>query len=128
SASAKFGDATDPAKAIKITDTRAGNLGFTAKVQSGSFSNGTSTFGGNYAGLTDVRAVQLAGNALLATDVTPTNHIAYTDGLDTAKTFAVHAAGTSIGTALLDGTFSIDQVPSSVTPGTYTATVVFTAN
>ncbi|MBU4335600.1 MAG: Ig-like domain-containing protein, partial [Actinobacteria bacterium] len=129
SASAKFGDATDAAKAIKITDTRAGSTGFVAQVQSGDFTNGTSTFGGKYAGLTGVQAIQLAGNALQATDIVPTDHVAYTDGLESAKVFATyHPAVPTLGTALLEGTFSVDQVPSSVTPGTYTATVIFTAN
>ena len=84
SASAKFGDTSDPAKAIKITDTRAGNLGFTATVQSGDFSNGVSSFGGEYAGLTGLNAVGLPGNALKSTDVTLTPHAPFVDGLATA--------------------------------------------
>ena len=130
SASAKFGDATDPAKAIKITDTRSASTGWVATVLCGDFSNGTATtFSGKYAGLTDLKAVQVSGNALLATDVAVTNHPAFTDGLASAKTFATYApAAVNLGTAQLDGTFAVSHVPTSVTPGTYTAKLVFTAN
>jgi hypothetical protein len=113
---------------IVITDTRAGNLGFTASVVSGAFTNAASeTFGGVYAGLTDLTATQVAGNALLATDVVRTNHVPFVDGLDVPKVFATYPAGKPVGTAHLQGTFGIDQVPTSVKPGLYTATVTFTA-
>jgi hypothetical protein len=121
SASKPFGD-------IVITDSRSGNLGFTAKVVSGSFTNAAgSTFGGNYAGLTGLVATQVSGNALQAGNVVLTNHVPFTDGLATAKVFATYAAGQSIGTAKIAGTFGLDKVPSSVTPGLYTATVTLTA-
>jgi hypothetical protein len=121
SASAPFTD-------IVITDTRAGNLGFTASVVSGAFTNATGgSFGGQYAGLTGLAATQVAGNALLATDLVLTNNAPFTAGLATPKVFAQHAAGTPIGTANLAGVFGIDGVPTSVTPGLYTATVTFTA-
>ena len=121
SASKAFGD-------ITITDSRSGNLGFTAKVVSGSFTNASgSTFGGSYAGLTGLVATQVAGNAMQAANVVLTNHAPFTDGLDTAKVFAKYAAGQSIGTAKIAGTFGIAKVPSSVTPGLYTATVTLTA-
>ena len=121
SASAAFND-------IVITDTRAGNLGFNASVVSGAFINGAGeSFGGIHAGLTDLSATQVAGNALLATDIVKTNHAPFVDGLDVPKVFATYPAGKSVGTAHLRGTFGIDQVPTSVKPGLYTATVTFTA-
>ena len=112
---------------IVITDSRAGNLGFTASVVSGAFINGASSFPGSHAGLTDLAAEQVVGNALQHTNVVLTDHAPFTDGLGTPKVFAAYAAGQSIGTAQLHGTFGIDGVPTSVTPGLYTATVTFTA-
>lgn len=121
SASAAFSD-------IVITDSRAGNLGFTASVVAGTFEGPAgAAFGGNYAGLTALVATQVADNALQAGSVVVTNHAPYTDGLATPKVFATYAAGQSIGTAHLDGVFGIDQVPTSVQPGLYTSTVTFTA-
>lgn len=121
SASAPFGD-------ITITDTRAGNLGFTASVVSSSFVSASSdSFGGIFAGLTDLAATQVTGNALQASNVTLTNHAPAADGLDVPKVFAHYNAGLPLGTAQIAGTFGIDQVPTSVTPGLYTATVTFTA-
>ena len=120
--------ASAPFENIVITDTRAGNLGFNASVVSGAFTNAAGeTFGGIYAGLTDLTKTQVAGNALLATDVTVTNHAPATDGLDVPKVFASYPANKATGTAHLQGTFGIDQVPTSVKPGLYTATVTFTA-
>ncbi|NTW39470.1 MAG: Ig-like domain repeat protein, partial [Cellulomonadaceae bacterium] len=119
--------ASAPFENIVITDTRAGNLGFNASVVSGSFVNAAGeSFGGGYAGLTDLSATQVVGNALLASDVIVTNHVPATDGLDVPKVFASYPANRATGTAHLQGTFGIDQVPTSVKPGLYTATVTFT--
>ena len=130
-ASASFGNPGDPTAfdvdGIKITDTRAGNLGFTAKVQSGDFSNGTDSFGGVHAGLWDLVAVQVAGNALQATDVTTYDNHPLTPGLGAAQVFATYPSGLSTGTAQMYGTFGVAGVPSSVSMGTYTAKVIFTA-
>lgn len=122
SASAPFTD-------IVITDTRAGNLGFTASVVSGPFIGAAGSFPGRHAGLTDLVAVQVVGNALLASDVTVTDHAPFADGLGSAKEFASYPSDPllGIGTAAMHGTFSVDQVPTSVGPGMYTATVTFTA-
>jgi hypothetical protein len=125
SASATFGTAS--AGYITITDTRSGNLGWAASLVSGAFSNGSSSFPGSHAGLTGLSAVQVAGNALQASNVALTNHAPFTDGLGTLKQFASYAAGLPTGTANITGTFGVDQVPTSITPGTYTATVTFTA-
>ena len=113
---------------IVITDTRAGNLGFNASVVSSAFSNGSGgTFSGAYSGLTGLVADQVSGNLLNAADVTVTNDAPNTDGLDVAKVFATYPAGHALGSVGLHGTFGIADVPTSVTPGTYTTTVTFTA-
>lgn len=134
SASAPFGTASDPDGAgpltnsyITISDTRAGNLGWTASVLAGPFSNGASSFPGVHAGLTGLTKVQVTGNALLAGNVAVTNTTPFTPGLATPKVFATYPAGQVIGTANLFGTFGVDKVPTSVSPGTYTSTVTFTA-
>ena len=111
---------------IVINDTRAGQLGWTASVVSSAFDNGTSTFSGIHAGLTELVANQLPGNAMQATDVALTNRAPATDGLDVPKVFAGYAAGKSLGSVEIEGRFGIAEVPSSVTPGLYTATVTFT--
>ena len=72
-------------------------------------------------------ADQVAGNALQAGNVTLTNHAPSTDGLDVPKVFATYGAGQPLGTAHIEGVFGVDQVPTSVAPGLYTATVTFTA-
>ena len=120
--------ASAPFENIVITDTRAGNLGFTASVVSGAFTNAAGdTFGGIYAGLTNLSATQVDGNALLASSITVGNHAPFYDGLDVPKVFARYPANRATGTAHLQGTFGIDQVPTSVKPGLYTTTVTFTA-
>lgn len=120
SASATFKD-------IVITDSRAGNLGWTASVVAGAFSNGTSTFDGDRAGLYHLKAYQVAGNALQASDVVVTDWRAADPGIGVPREFATYPADKPTGTAHINGTFGVDEVPSSVTPGTYTSTVVFTA-
>jgi hypothetical protein len=112
---------------IVVTDTRAGNLGWTAQVIAGPFSNGTSTFPGAHAGLTGVTAVQVAGNALQATNVVESDTTPFAPGLGSPRTFATYAAGLSAGSVQMDGVFGIDSVPTSITPGLYTSLVTFTA-
>jgi hypothetical protein len=112
---------------IVVTDTRSGNLGWTAQVIAGPFGNGTSTFPGAHAGLTGVTAVQVAGNALLASNVVEADTTAFAPGLGTPRTFATYAAGQTTGSVQIDGVFGIDAVPTSITPGVYTSLVTFTA-
>lgn len=129
---------------IQILYTLAGRPGFSASVVSSDFklaaasaTEGVDKFSGYYAGLYGVTARTNNGNAfntgLLA--VTPWTEGSATDttkGLGTARSFltypsyATNNAATN-GTVVLDGTFGIAHVPSSVKPGLYTATVTFTA-
>ena len=124
SASAQFGTAA--AGYIVVTDTRAGQLGWNASVLAGSFVNGASSFPGTHAGLTGLTRVPLAGNAAQATVLT--DHAPnVAGGIGTIKSFATYAPGQNLGSVQLTGLFSIDGVPTSVTPGLYTSTVTFTA-
>ncbi|WP_421742194.1 Ig-like domain repeat protein [Cellulomonas sp.] len=121
-------NAQAPFNNIVITDTRAGNLGFNASVVSSAFTNGTGgTFSGGLSGLTGLDAVQVGGNLLDADDVTLTNHAPALDGLDVPKVFATYPSGLGLGSVLINGSFGIAQVPTSVPAGLYTATVTFTA-
>jgi hypothetical protein len=112
---------------VSISDTRAGELGFTASVVAGPFQSATDTFPGAHAGFEDVTAVQVAGNALQASDVTTTDTVAFAPGIGAPSVFATYPAGTGLGTVEVTALFTLDQVPSSVTPGVYTSTVTFTA-
>ena len=113
---------------LTITDTRAGQLGWTASVVSSPFANAAGeTFSGVYSGLTDLIPVQIVGNALQAVEVNVVDRAPATDGLDVPKSIADYAADQPLGTVDITGTFGIAQVPSSVTPGVYTSTVTFTA-
>ena len=112
---------------ITVTDSRAGNLGFTASVIAGDFINGPNSFSGAHAGFTNVAAQQVPGNAMQASNVVPTNTVAFAPGIGTQRTFATYAAGLPTGSVNMTATFSIAKVPTSVQPGLYTSTVTFTA-
>ncbi|MBU4213056.1 MAG: hypothetical protein KJ792_00195 [Actinobacteria bacterium] len=120
SASADFDD-------IVVTDTRAGNLGFTVSVRSdGLTSPGGGTLGAEHLGLTRVRAVQVPGNALVATHVEVHDLVAGAPGLGEPGTLAHYPDGIGLGTARLRAVVELADVPSSVAPGRYRGTLVFT--
>lgn len=120
-----FTSATNQAQAIQIVDTRAGVPGFTAQVSSTDFKNGTLSFPVSYMGLINVAAHQVVNNAIQATGVV-TSNVASLSSL--AQTFAsYHPASSTLGTAWISGDLSLKGVPTSVQPGTYTATLTFTA-
>jgi hypothetical protein len=125
------GDSTYSASApfdrVTITDTRAGQLGFTASLVAGPFANGTETFPGQHAGFENVTAVQVAGNALQASNVTTTSTPAFTPGIGSPTVFATYPAGNALGSVEVTANFTVDQIPTSVAPGVYTSTVTFTA-
>lgn len=119
--------ASAPFRDIAITDTRAGELGFTASAVCGPFRGATDEFDGGHAGLTDLRARQVPGNALQAADVVLTDHPAAVDGLAVPRRFARYGSGRSTGTVRIDGVLAVAAVPSSVDAGVYRAVVTFTA-
>lgn len=120
-----FASATDQSKAIQVVDTRAGAPGFTAQVSSTDFKNGSQSFPVSFMGLVNVAAHQVANNAIQAAGVV-TSNVASLSG--SAQTFAAyHPASSTLGTAWISGDLSLKGVPTSVQPGTYTATLTFTA-
>ncbi len=135
-ASAAFGNTSNPTlggSEIFVTDTRAGDPNWTASVQSGNFTSGANSIDGQNAGLTNVTAVPVAGNALTAANVTVANNPAGTgtivaggtQGIGGAKhTLATTTAGGD-GSIGFTGTFTLDA-PTSTPAGLYTGTVTFT--
>jgi hypothetical protein len=112
---------------IVITDTRAGNQGFTASVTSSRFVNANGdSFAGGRAGLVDVAADQVPGNALLASDVRVFDTTPGAPGLARPRVFARYPAGRSLGAVHVHGTLAVTGVPSSVRAGRYLATLTFT--
>ena len=118
-----FASATDISKGIKIVNERPDQPHFTAQVASTPFTSSGGSFDAGTASLVNLVSHQVPGNALLATDVVPSNITALAN---TAQTFATYGAS-NLGTAWLSGDFDIKGVPSSTPSGIYTATVTFTA-
>jgi hypothetical protein len=120
SASSDFDD-------IVVTDTRAGDLGFTVSVGSdGLTSPGGAVLGADHLGFVEVHAVQVPGNALAATHVQVHDLVAGAPGLAEAGTLAHYPDGLGLGTARLRAVLELAGVPSSVAPGRYRGTLVFT--
>jgi hypothetical protein len=138
---AAFGNAGSPANGVTITDTRAGGLGWTASLQSGSFTNSSvapvGVINGGNLGFTGVAPQYIgAGNALSATGnvVLPFDNAASTPVLGSSavapalslanpQKFASAAIGT--GSVNVTGLFTLNA-PSSVPAGLYAGTVTFT--
>lgn len=128
--SAVFGSTSTP---IQVTDTRAGDLPWTAYVQTTDFSSGGSAINGQNLGLTGLQYVETPGNALSHTTVqTFDNPAAQAVSVTDAGTlglkglphkFASAAAGD--GTIGLFGTLTLNA-PTSTLAGTYAATLTFT--
>ncbi len=114
---------------VTITDTRAGNPGWTAALTRADFigANPANTIPAKYSGFTAVTGSYTAGNAIQAGDVTftdiPANSPTYVAG---PATFASTVAGKGTGTVDITANFVLAGVPTSTAPGLYTATVVFT--
>lgn len=121
-----FGSVTDQAQAIQVIDRRSGGHGFTAQVRSTDFASTGDSFSASFASLTDVVAHQVTGNTLLAANVA-TNDIPSLSATD--QPFAVHTptAGHETGTVWFSADLALTNVPSSVQPGQYRATLTFTA-
>jgi hypothetical protein len=125
-ASGTFGDAANPANGVTITDTRAGDLQWTAAASSTDFTKGSDSIDATNFGLTGVTPNYVAGNALNATTkpVVAVDVPAGTPGLKGGPhQFASAAHG--VGTVYVDGTLSLDA-PTSTVAGLYTATLTFT--
>lgn len=135
---AAFGDASNPANGVTITDNRSGGQGWTASATATDFTNGGSgVINAENLTFTGVKAVQIAGNALQASSVvtTPIGSAASTgtpyasddtgtDGLKGGPhPFATAPDG--FGSVNIDGVVTL-YAPTSAQSGAYTATLTFT--
>ena len=127
STGAKSFKGQDPAgKGITITDTRSGNLPWTANLQSSTFVKGSDSIEARNLGFTGVTPSYIGGNALQTVTTTdnPANSVAAAKpGLAGVSQFARAAAGA--GTVYVDGLFTLNA-PTSTPAGVYTGTVTFT--
>lgn len=119
-ASANFPAAGDK---LTITDTRAGDLPWTAKVTTSDFTGaGTATIDGAGLAFTSVTPTYISGNALnAATKPVVTTDVPSVKG--GPHTFASAVKG--VGSVYIDGALAL-VAPTSTTAGDYTATVTFT--
>jgi Bacterial Ig-like domain (group 3) len=129
STSAQFGSSGSP---IQVTDTRAGNLPWSAFAQTTDFSSGANVINGQNLGLTNVQTVLTPGNALTASSVSVFDNAAAaavapgatgTAGLKGLAKFASASAGN--GTIGFFGTLTLNA-PTSTAAGTYFGTLTFT--
>lgn len=140
SVSAPFGNTSNTASEIFVTDTRAGDPNWTATVDAGAFTSGSNSIDGQYAGLTGVTPQPVSGNALTAANVTVTQNLAGSTGIvagghqgiggsvsgtpGSGHVFANTTAGGD-GSIGFTGTFTLNA-PTSTAAGLYVGTVTFT--
>ena len=138
-ASAPFGNGANPQNGVTITDTRAGDQGWTASATVTDFADPSNDLiNGQNLSLTGLTTSYVTGNALQSgvgvTDVTSTPpggtpYGAAASGSDGLKggphAFATAPVGTSIGEVFVDGVLTLNA-PTSTPSGEYTATLTFT--
>ncbi len=123
-----------PINTVRVVDTRAGNPGWTASGQVGTFSSASGTINAANLGWTpQVVLAQTPAQVVTAGPVVnPANAIAPGAtapaglGLASPRTLATAAAGFGTGTADLGAQLALN-VPTSTTAGVYTATLTLTA-
>jgi len=136
SASAPFGNATNPSNGVTITDTRAGGQAWTASATVTNFTDGSSdVINAQNLTFTGVKPSYIAGNAMQSPDVATTdvtNSAIYSptasgsDGLAGGPhEFATAAHGD--GSVYIYGLLKL-TAPSSTPAGSYTATLTFTVS
>ena len=96
---------------VVITDTRAGNLGFTASAVAGPIVDGSGReYAGSHAGLVHLDAEQVPGNALRARDVRVRDIRPGSPGLGEPRNFARYPAEMSTGSARVHGDLVVTGV------------------
>jgi hypothetical protein len=137
SASAPFGSSANPSQGVTITDTRAGDLPWTASASVTDFIDGSGdVINGQNLSFTSVTPSYVAGNALqagsvLTNDVTNSGSVyaATASGSSGLKggphTFATAAAGA--GSVYIYGVLNL-VAPTSTPGGSYSATLTFTVS
>jgi hypothetical protein len=137
-ASAKFGDVSNPANGLTVTDTRNGNFPWTVSAVANNFSDGAlpiaHSIDAKGLGFTAITPRYIAGNAInsvtnivstydvLPNDLTVANAARTGLGATHAIADVVHGDGTVRITGLLEL-----YAPSSTVAGTYSTVLTFTA-
>jgi hypothetical protein len=125
SISKAFGSATDPGAGVSITDTRAGNLPFTASLSGVDFAGpGGGVIPIANLGFTGLSPLYITGNRLDGLTGPTTVSTTPIPALSTsAQPFA---NGTGPGSVFVVGTLDLSNVATSTPPGLYTSTLTFT--
>lgn len=110
---------------VTVTDTRAAAPGWVVSGQVGDFTSGDDVLGGKHLGWTPLIADQPdGGNVTAGAAVAP--GLESGDGLSVSRPLATAAAGDGTGTSRL-GAGLLIEAPTTLVPGTYEATITFTA-
>jgi surface-anchored protein len=110
---------------VTVTDTRPSAAGWTVSGQVGDFTSGANTLAARHLGWSPAVNAQPAGPAVTAGPVVPPGLTAG-DGLAVSRPLAIAAPGTGFGTSVL-GAALLVEAPADLLPGTYEATITFTA-
>lgn len=110
---------------VTVTDTRAGAPGWTASGQVSDFASTAGDIAGSHLGWSPKVLSQADGQSVTAgSSVAP--GFPTGDGLSVSQTLGGAASGTGTGTAQLGADLEL-RVPTTTAPGTYQATITFTA-
>ena len=110
---------------VTVTDTRAGAPGWTASGQVSDFASTAGDIAGSHLGWSPKVLSQADGQGVTAgSPVAP--GFPTGDGLSVSQTLGGAASGTGTGTAQLGADLEL-RVPTTTAPGTYQATITFTA-
>ncbi|WBB99837.1 MULTISPECIES: choice-of-anchor M domain-containing protein [unclassified Solwaraspora] len=115
---------TGQLRPVRVTDTRAAAPGWTASGQVSDFTSGTETLSGAFLGWTP-RIVSRPGTATVTAGASVAPGFPSGQGLLDSSPLAVGAAGAR-GTSELGAGLRI-EAPTTQAPGTYSATITFTA-
>jgi hypothetical protein len=134
-ASAAFGDVSNPANGLTVTDTRAGNAGWTVSAVAANFSDGsTHSIDAKGLGLTGVtpryltspNAINATTNPVTPFDVVPNNLTAGNTAAGLGATSPIASIVHGNGTVRITGLLEL-YAPSSTPAGLYSSVLTFTA-
>ncbi|WP_158602819.1 choice-of-anchor M domain-containing protein [Jiangella rhizosphaerae] len=115
---------TGELRPVTVTDTRATAPGWVVSGQVGDFTAGDQTLPGRHLGWTPLVTAQPDGGVTPGDAVAPGLHSG--DGLSVSSPLASAPAGNGTGTSRL-GAGLLIEAPTTLVPGTYEATITFTA-
>ncbi|PZF84854.1 hypothetical protein C1I92_07270 [Jiangella anatolica] len=110
---------------VTVTDTRASAPGWVVSGQVGDFTTGAAVLTGAHLGWTPLVAGQAGDGEVRPGDAVPPG-LGAGAGLSVSSPLAVAAAGAGFGTSRLGADLLI-EAPTTLVPGSYAATITFTA-